>query len=895
VVSLRAVIQQLHLVLYARFRDWRCVRAGAAGASLLRLLVVLAAMPFSALAANPSPVHAATIAYPDLEVMVPTAEISIGKPTSTTRELRFSHVTWNAGAGPLEIRPSYDPSTGVSQGFQRLYTYTTGNTLQSVQDVPIADPMVYVPALAAYKFPLSTFGLYAVAPDGSVGSLVAPSPKTDFCIAEDFFVGGLPNTPATAFYDPLNCGTPTGVLGLSVGWGDKYDYTDAGENIDITNVPDGTYWLRAIADPDHQLQESDTSNNITDTRLTISGTTVTVLSQSNPGLIPPTVTITSPAAGSTVSGTVALSATASGPSSIQSVQFLVDGQAVGPALTSAPYTYQWDSSAVAPGAHLVSAQATDAKGLIGTAPQVSITTSLRLGSIVVDQIVSADGNGTVTTTPFSTSQSGEVLLALGAADAGAQQTLTISGAGLAWSLVKRANAQLGTAEAWTATAASPLNNVTVTSTEASGGFSQSLTVVVLRNATGVGASAIAGASSGAPAVKVTTTAAGSWVLGVGNDWANGIARTLGPNQEMLHQFVDGSVGNTYWAQAMSTASAAAGTTVTLNDTAPTADRWNFVGLEVLASGSPPPPDTTPPSVSIINPVSGQTLSGSATVAANANDNVAVASVQFLLDGQPLGAPVTASPYSIAWDTTKATNGTHTLGASATDTSKNVGTAALVSVTVTNPAPPTTCFIVDVSVFRDGTGQVTTPAFHTALPNELLLAFVASDGPSSSAQTATVSGAGLTWTLVKRANTQAGTAEIWSATAASTLSNVSVTSKQGRSGFAQSLTVIAIQGTSGTGAAAAANAPSGAPMVTLSTTKAGSLVYGVGNDWDQAIPRTLGLNQIIDHQWANSGSGDTFWVQHTTGPAAAAGSAVTLSDTAPTTDRWNFAAVEVRSD
>ena len=41
-----------------------------------------------------------------------------------------------------------------------------------------------------------------------------------------------------------------------------------------------------------------------------------------------------------------------------------------------------------------------------------------------------------------------------------------------------------------------------------------------------------------------------------------------------------------------------------------------------------------------------------------------------------------------------------------------------------------------------------------------------------------------------------------------------------------------------------------------------------------------------------GSGDTFWVQSITAPAASAGSQVRLNDTAPTADQWNLAAVEI---
>ena len=49
-----------------------------------------------------------------------------------------------------------------------------------------------------------------------------------------------------------------------------------------------------------------------------------------------------------------------------------------------------------------------------------------------------------------------------------------------------------------------------------------------------------------------------------------------------------------------------------------------------------PPDTTAPTVSVTAPSAGATLSGTATVSANASDSVGVAGVQFLLDGNALG-------------------------------------------------------------------------------------------------------------------------------------------------------------------------------------------------------------------------------------------------------------------
>ena len=98
------------------------------------------------------------------------------------------------------------------------------------------------------------------------------------------------------------------------------------------------------------------------------------------------------------------------------------------------------------------------------------------------------------------------------------------------------------------------------------------------------------------------------------------------------------------------------------------------------------PDTTPPTISITAPAAAATVSGSITVSANASDNVGVVGVQFQLDGANLGAEDTATPYNITWDTTKAANGTHTVGAIARDAAGNK-TTATVSVTVANSLTP----------------------------------------------------------------------------------------------------------------------------------------------------------------------------------------------------------------
>ena len=117
-------------------------------------------------------------------------------------------------------------------------------------------------------------------------------------------------------------------------------------------------------------------------------------------------------------------------------------------------------------------------------------------------------------------------------------------------------------------------------------------------------------------------------------------------------------------------------------------------------------DTTPPAVSITAPAMNATLASTVTVSATAADNVAVADVQFQLDGTNLGADLTSAPYTISWDTTTAVNGSHTLTAIARDTSGNSATSAPVTVTVSNtPSGPPTQGLIGYWNFDEAAGTI----------------------------------------------------------------------------------------------------------------------------------------------------------------------------------------------
>ncbi|WP_407692871.1 extracellular catalytic domain type 1 short-chain-length polyhydroxyalkanoate depolymerase [Pyxidicoccus xibeiensis] len=89
---------------------------------------------------------------------------------------------------------------------------------------------------------------------------------------------------------------------------------------------------------------------------------------------PPTVNLTAPGNGATVSGTVTLTASASDAVGVTRVEFLVDGSVVGTD-ASAPYELAWNSASVGNGAHALAARAFDAAGNNATDSDTGVTVS----------------------------------------------------------------------------------------------------------------------------------------------------------------------------------------------------------------------------------------------------------------------------------------------------------------------------------------------------------------------------------------------------------------------------------------------------------------------------------------------------------------------------------------
>ena len=97
--------------------------------------------------------------------------------------------------------------------------------------------------------------------NGSAGRTIAASEKISFCMFDQVQIDpSLENAASDPLYSGRSCSQNTNV-GYSVSWGDEYAYNFADQDIDITGVAPGNYWVLSTADPAGLIEETNDSNN----------------------------------------------------------------------------------------------------------------------------------------------------------------------------------------------------------------------------------------------------------------------------------------------------------------------------------------------------------------------------------------------------------------------------------------------------------------------------------------------------------------------------------------------------------------------------------------------------------------------------------------------------------
>ncbi len=386
-----------------------------------------------------------------------------------------------------------------------------------------------------------------------------------------------------------------------------------------------------------------------------STTAIGAFEASSSDVTPPTVSITSPADGATVSGTISVAATASDDVGVVGVQFKLDGANLGAEQTSGPYSISWDTTGATAGAHTLTAVARDAAGNTTTSAAVHVTVDN--GAPTVSITSPADGasvRGTISVAATASDDVGVVgvQFKLDGTNLGAEQT---SGPySVSWDTTGASNGA---------------HTLTAVARDAAGHSTTSAAIHVT-------------VDNSAPTVSVTSPSDGSSVRGTVS-----VTATASDNV--------GVVGVQFKLDGANLGSELTAGPFTLSwDTTPATDGAHVLtavardaaGNTTTSAAVHVTVDNSAPTVAISSPAEGAKVRGTISVAATASDNVGVAGVQFKLDGSNLGAEQTTGPYSVSWDTTGASNGAHTLTAVARDAVGNTTTSAPVHVTVDNTAP-----------------------------------------------------------------------------------------------------------------------------------------------------------------------------------------------------------------
>jgi uncharacterized protein DUF4082/concanavalin A-like lectin/glucanase superfamily protein/galactose oxidase-like protein/Big-like domain-containing protein/purple acid phosphatase-like protein/Kelch motif protein len=269
-----------------------------------------------------------TLQTPDAGRIRSATMVRMGSVThNLDMDQRFMNLTMAAGSGSVQLQSPSNPNV-APPGMYMVF-------LLDDKGVPSVGHIVKVEQTTDTAAPTQPTGLSVTRVSAS-SQRVAWAQSTDNVGVAEYRVyrSTTPNfTPAAA---------------------NRVATVATGTNFTDTGLSAGTYYYKVIA-ADGAGNTSPASNEVVG------------------DLQPPTVSVTAPAAGATVSGVVTLTAGATDAGGVQSVQLRVDGTNVGAADTSSPYSTPWDSRAATNGSHTISAVATDALGNTSTSTNVTVT------------------------------------------------------------------------------------------------------------------------------------------------------------------------------------------------------------------------------------------------------------------------------------------------------------------------------------------------------------------------------------------------------------------------------------------------------------------------------------------------------------------------------------------
>ena len=172
--------------------------------------------------------------------------------------LRFSTTHWNFGDGPLQVRGGGQVAPCVIDGvaFDEC-TYATQEILDTNGHVVATHPAGVAFFHAQHNhWHQSAVAIFTVRSSLDGPPVVGASLKSTFCLV-DLDKSDSVHANSTRGYFECN----GDLQGISVGWGDEYHHSTEGQELDVTGLAPGIYYLTQDADPEGHWLETSEANN----------------------------------------------------------------------------------------------------------------------------------------------------------------------------------------------------------------------------------------------------------------------------------------------------------------------------------------------------------------------------------------------------------------------------------------------------------------------------------------------------------------------------------------------------------------------------------------------------------------------------------------------------------
>ncbi|WP_127500546.1 lysyl oxidase family protein [Actinoplanes solisilvae] len=206
---------------------------------------------------------------PDLRSL-PAWEIALSEEDGKDY-VNFGATVWNAGTSPLLVDGFRRTGTELMDAYQYFFD-AKGNQVGSRP----AGTMEWDAREGHLHWHFTDFAQYNLL--DSTQKLSVRSGKEAFCLANtdavDFTIPNAKWRPENTDLS-TSCGANTVVAVrevLDIGNGDTYSQYRPGQSFEITDLPNGTYYIQVLANPEKKLAELDTTNNSALRQIILGGT-----------------------------------------------------------------------------------------------------------------------------------------------------------------------------------------------------------------------------------------------------------------------------------------------------------------------------------------------------------------------------------------------------------------------------------------------------------------------------------------------------------------------------------------------------------------------------------------------------------------------------------------------